>query len=717
MSKHILKISDNKYETNRFCPICECIDKIYDKIKTQKDIENLETLLVNGYGLVDVLEANNMTSKYKYLQNVPSYHDDIYNKALAQIGNKDTIYNSYNAMSPSLLFGRWCKNCGSRKHDIYDTTFQADFSSKVEFDYDNMILSWNDIHFDFDHSFRISRKDDLGENVILTTTKKHYYHDKLKDGRLYLYQIEVLDELNNPIHIMHKYVLIPSLDHTPQTIPIEYRIHRVLLTPEEAEGKYIPSLPNEYEAINMWESPNQFYWKSEDFNEWGEKLNPSPSEEFKQVSMWENPNSIYWKSEDFNEWGKEIDSSEKSNLIKYDYLYIRYDNSDENLDKVLVKVNDEHVPSKSYWIHDIYFQGNRFDFPDDRTYFAKPYLISKKFKQKDKEDHWYYPHLYFWNENIPAVLIKRENWYKDNIYDLNFIPDDRQMTITFSVKLPHNIKKFHLYFKQGEELIRDHNDTFKHIEFLPKKYIEDYVITINNLASNSKWSFAIFPEYESYDEDIRVEYQSTNFIPPTYELDQYFTKPEDFHDINHWHLAKDFSYYDNYKKVYSCDDRDIVWQCDQLPYHDVGVLLIHDLIVPEFFTLSYDYKFLDKNSDDVFNMFYNFNLEHRIGFIHSKWHSFSKLYENQKQHIIRWEVMRHAHSRQTCAFLDNIHIKAHPIIDTYLDNFTYEEDIKLKDWFYYNKKFRHNGKYRHSPKRYFHMDVNINPYTINDIQD
>ena len=85
MSKHILKISDNKYETNRFCPICECIDKIYDKIKTQKDIENLETLLVNGYGLVDVLEANNMTSKYKYLQNVPSYHDDIYNKALAQI--------------------------------------------------------------------------------------------------------------------------------------------------------------------------------------------------------------------------------------------------------------------------------------------------------------------------------------------------------------------------------------------------------------------------------------------------------------------------------------------------------------------------------------------------------------------------------------------------------------------------------------------------------
>ena len=638
MSKHILKISDNKYETNRFCPICECIDKIYDKIKTQEDIENLETLLVNGYGLVDVLEANNMTSKYKYLQNIPSYHDDIYNKALAQIGNKDTIYNSYNAMSPSLLFGRWCKNCGSRKHDIYDSTFNSDFSSKIEFDYDTQTLFWNDIHFDFDYSYRISRKDDLGEKVVLATTKQLYYQDELKDGRLYLYQIEVLDELNNVVHTMNKYVLIPSLDHTPKTIPIEYRIHRAL---KESESGYIP----------------------------------------------------------------------------YDYMYIRYDDSDENLDKVLVKVNDDHVPSKTYWVHDLYFHDNKFDFPDDRTYFAKPYLISKKFKQKDKEDHWYYPHLYFWNESIPPVLIKKEKWYEDNIYNLNFTPDDRQMTITFSVKLPHNIKQFHLYFKQGEELITDSNDTFKHITFTAKKYIEDYVITINHLASNSKWSFAIFPEYETYDEDIREEYQSTNFITPTYELDQYFTKPEDFYDINHWHLAKDFSYYDNYNKVYSCDDRDIVWQCDQLPYHDVGVLLIHNLIVPEFFTLSYDYKFLDKNSDDVFNMFYNFNLEHRIGFIHSQWHSFSKLYENQRQYIIRWEVMRHAHSRQTCAFLDNIHIKAHPIIDTYLDNFTYEEDIKLKDLFYYNKKFRHNGKYRHSPKRYFHMNVNINPYTINDIQD
>ena len=645
LSKHVLEISKNKYESNPNCEICKVLDEQFNNLKSfsdQEGIKRLELLLVNGYHLNNILESNNLKTKYKLLGQYLSYNDDIYKKALHKIGEESVVYNTYNAMSPTLIFGRWCKNCGSRKHDIYDTKFQSDLSSNLNYNLDTKTLSWKDIKFDFDHYFKIYKKSDISDFELLAETKSlELYDNDLDDGRIYTYMIQYIGLLDEVLMIDCIDVYIPVLDHTPKDINFEYRIHR-----------YLENNDNDFKII--------------------------------------------------------------------DYLYAKYEINDDNFGKVIFKVNHDHVPSISYWHEDLYFdKDNRFFFPDERQYFLKPYICSKKFKQDKDNDHKDYPDKYFWNKNSDVKIIQYKPFYKDYIYNLKFEPGKRKMHISFNLQWPNNIKELKLYFKQDDKYITDVDDTYKIITFEPYNSVEEYVIDIENLASNSSWVFAIFPTYDSCDEDIRIEYQNISLIGPYYEDEKFYKLPSDFYDINLWHLHKDFYRYDlfNKEEIRFQFNRDTVWVCDHLNYHDVGVLLIHENDIPECFTLKYDYKFLAKTSKDRLNMFYDFKLGHKVKNSSSNWYHFEQTYINQDYVLIRWEVMKHSKIDWTCAFLDNISIKAHKIIDKHTNNFTYDEKLIIKNEYSYNKKIRHDGKHKYAPERYYYMNVKINPYEKGDLEE
>ena len=643
MSKYVLEISKNKYESSPNCEICKVIDeqfKTLSSFSSQEEIKRLELLLVNGYHLNDVLESNNAQIKYKLLNQYPSYHIDIYNKALHKIGEENTIYNTYNALSPTLLFGRWCKNCGSRKHDIYDMTFHSNLSSfTLQYDLDSHILSWKDIQYEFIHYFKIYKKSDISSFKLLKqTTDFTLYDDDLDDGRVYTYLIQVLDMHDEVLAVKHIEVWTPYEDHTPLPINYEYRIHRYL--------------------------------------------------------------------------------DENHNII--DYLYAKYDVNDSNYGKTIFKLNHDHVPSITYWHDDVYFdEHDRFFFPDDRKYFLKPYIMSKKFKKDGINDHLLHPDKYFWNINSETKIVQYRPFYQDYVYDLVFTPLRRAMQITFKLKWPNDIKQLKLYFKQTDQYLLDTDDTYKVLTITPIPGVVEYTIDINRLASNTHWMFGLFPVYDSKDEDIRMEYQTVALIPPIYDMVKKYQTASAFYDINHWHLHSDFYSYDirsNNALPSIMDRQHEVWICDKLPHHDVGVLLIHDNDIPECFTLSYDYKFISITKKDRLNMFHNFQLDHKVLPVYDEWAHFEKRYMNQDYAIIRWEVMRHETVSWTCAFLDNITITAHKIIDKYTDNFTYTEELIIKNAYKYNKKIRYNGRYKFAPERIYHMNVVMKPYDEKDLE-
>jgi len=124
------------HETNNYCPICFQIDEMYDKAfnedfppEVRQEILNLldNNFLVNGYDLLTVYEKNGYHAAKK-----------AYKLKISKIKEYTSLHGEYtgdpdNAIEkgmfldkPRLIHSRWCKNCGSRKPDIYDEGREID---------------------------------------------------------------------------------------------------------------------------------------------------------------------------------------------------------------------------------------------------------------------------------------------------------------------------------------------------------------------------------------------------------------------------------------------------------------------------------------------------------------------------------------------------------------------------------------------------------------
>lgn len=125
--KYILPfISANTYEKNKTCTLCTDIDAKFthlincDNIEEhQSSIEELEKVLVDGYGIIQVVEKTdsrfNKTNEFALLKNIEPGVVGRFNEYI------NGIESSEKDDKPCTLYSRWCKRCGARKYDIYDT--------------------------------------------------------------------------------------------------------------------------------------------------------------------------------------------------------------------------------------------------------------------------------------------------------------------------------------------------------------------------------------------------------------------------------------------------------------------------------------------------------------------------------------------------------------------------------------------------------------------
>ena len=138
MSKYPIKFPKDTdfWKTNHDCPICKPIDEIYMNIfnsdknvldsEIQKELRFLDNnYLVNGYQLLLVYEKNyndetfdNIKKLKSYVSNNKAFMNEVYRQYQPEYFDNKTSGNPY---TPTLLHGRWCQNCGSRKPSIYDT--------------------------------------------------------------------------------------------------------------------------------------------------------------------------------------------------------------------------------------------------------------------------------------------------------------------------------------------------------------------------------------------------------------------------------------------------------------------------------------------------------------------------------------------------------------------------------------------------------------------
>lgn len=250
MSKFVLDIG-SEWKHNDNCKLCSTIDKLYNELLTdqsnQHKISSLEYLLIDGYKLINVIESNNNITN-EVAENIKSYltyNDDIVNKAISKFGNssESIVYNTYFAKNPTMLFGRWCRDCGSRKPDIYDTIKLLSFNINFNYKLINNVISlyWDKLIYDFDYKINIYKKVDnideilffTSDNSILTITDSD-----IKDGRTYYYRIEYITEFNEilcecSLNVLNKI----NKDHTPKQLSnLRFVKHKKI---ELIDDKYI----------------------------------------------------------------------------------------------------------------------------------------------------------------------------------------------------------------------------------------------------------------------------------------------------------------------------------------------------------------------------------------------------------------------------------------------------------------------------------------------
>ena len=689
--KYIVDETKIMWEHNDNCSLCSAIDKQYnyieeifktpnyDKDYLQQQWNVLEDMLVNGYGELHTLEAESKVHKFynNLLNDMTFYNEDINKLIINKYGNKKIKYNEDNLRQASVLFSRFCRNCGSRKPDIVNThqllQFEYDLKATINADCHSATISWNPIDYPFDFTVKLYKRADntqidtikdkdnndvpdlsKGKFILQNDEKIWYryvdtfhnndilsYNDTMiADGRAYYYALEYydVDNMNFQTIFAHTYNKT-WFDHIPKLLKnLKYKQHRHLI--KDSTGK----------------------------------------------------------------------------LVTDDFIYAYYeDNNDMDFGDVFFKLNSDHVPSLDYFITDYQFQNHeKFHLPDNNTsYFIKPYIRSKLFKKDWDNDHQIYPDLYFWNTDSQAELIHYKPYY-DEMYNLKFEDGICSMKISYDLKIRNHIDHIRIMFKQDNQYITDDDDgTYKIVDVPAIHAAYHYEINITGLASNTYWVFGVFPVYIDTDADIRTEYQTIVKIKPWFVKDEYFSDEFDFTYIGKWYLNHDFDDYAlpslNHVVKANAKKKE-VWMVDKQQKKDVAPLVILRETVPEYFYIEFDYKTVTKTDLDRYHYYINDKRQLKIVDTEDKWLHYKEYFYNLNYAIHRWEQMKMSDSPWTCSFVDNIHIHNFTVIDKETKNFTRKDELKYTNYHYYDRKIKHNGLFQHTPDKFYGVDIQINPY-------
>lgn len=668
--KYIVTEDEKLWEHNSKCDLCSAIDNQYKYVldlKAAKEnpyyieqqMKVLEHMLVDGYHVIFTYEANAIEHKKvnNLFRNMQMYNEDLYKHMIQTRGGKKQIYNNTTITDASLIFSRFCRDCGARKLDIVDSerlsNFNFLFQAKVRKDLHSIDVTWLKLDYDFPYTLKLYKRadnteiddttDDEGYKLIASLTKNDtsYYDDIVADGRAYYYKLEYIDEDGFVFHTEKTDVWNKVwFDHIPkQLLNLEYHQHRHLIK-------------------------NPFH-----------------------------------------------------KLITEDFIYATYDidPNDKDFGEVFFKVNDDHVPSVDFFVKDYQFENKKyFKFPSkEKSYFVKPYIRSKLFKKDWDNDHQIYPDLYFWNTDMQASILK---WHPlgDDLYNLKFEDGIRSMKISYDLRIRNDVDHVRIMFKQDNQYITDDDDgTYKVLDVPAPHAIYHYEVNITGLASNSYWVFGVFPVYKGSDPDIQLKYQTIVKIRPWYAEDEWFLEPLDFYYVGKWYYDKDFDYYDmpSLNHVIGGNaKRKKVMMVDKQQKKDVAPLLIHRDTCSECFQLDFDFKQISKTEQDRLHNYVNHKRQLKVVTTHDLWEHYTEKFYNLEWMIIRWDQMKMSDSPWTCSYVDNVHIHNYIIIDKETDNFTRKDEIKLINVHYYNHTFKHNSMHQHTADKCYQVDVKINQY-------
>jgi hypothetical protein len=208
------------------CPLCEVADDGYKKVLLQtnsfvqqKQINELENVLVDGYNLLTIYEKNGFAIyKKDDIEKIKLYTDvnDLFMQKVQHYFTPSyPIPVNSNIDMPVLNHSRWCKYCGSRKPDIYNSTLVGDnkltsiLNFKIELNDNKALLNWTDITANNWYKSKVIKKinneplhDNDGDIISEYTNINKFEINSFVDediiaGNVYYYQVYSYDILDN----------------------------------------------------------------------------------------------------------------------------------------------------------------------------------------------------------------------------------------------------------------------------------------------------------------------------------------------------------------------------------------------------------------------------------------------------------------------------------------------------------------------------------------
>lgn len=450
MSKTVIPFIDsNKWETKEDCLFCQTIDRMFKTIhllptyeEQQQQLSKLDdTLLVNGYGLIKVLEGrgeiiihpNDISRISLYYDNSEKFMKKVHNVLYSE--NRVDISNIIAIDEPVLIHSRWCKSCSRRKPDIFDSLRNSNYN----------ILPITNLFSEIEEEgVRISWLDTAAEIWDYTELRRSN-NSNMENSELVI-----------------KYGLIEGRN---------YYSKQGILDKQAEEGQIYF-----YQVLN-YDVTNTLIQKSdilEVYNTTEDITPPQPILDFVVQQV------------------REIDEID---LIARDYIVMRWtDPSDKDYDGTMIRMGDiELTPqtekdgkevSSRYLI--------RLPNEVDATYYLKPFPYDKIKYKPNTSGIGYYQYRNFNRESIPTYIkIKPQI---SNVSNIKHSISDKEASIQWTDPQEEDWKGTLIMYKKGGIILNKDDGIFLTITDIKNCFEEGKnSLIIPNLENNVEYYIGMFP--------------------------------------------------------------------------------------------------------------------------------------------------------------------------------------------------------------------------------
>lgn len=237
MSKYIIPfLNPTNWETNEHCELCSAIDGLYNDIiagnsdDLSKNTDFLDRYyLVDGYNLLPVYEQNGyIIYRETQIEQLKQYRNDnadfmikVHN--VLYPNDHQTVSDYTIADSPTVLYSRWCKRCGSRKPDIYDPLRAESFGLLNIVNFKATVIdgkiqvTWRDSEATVWGKTKLFRDGEpVTEYIVRDKHETNPFEEILPTGIIYRYKVVNYDFIDEMIQSTPEIeVYVPVTENVP----------------------------------------------------------------------------------------------------------------------------------------------------------------------------------------------------------------------------------------------------------------------------------------------------------------------------------------------------------------------------------------------------------------------------------------------------------------------------------------------------------------------